>query len=239
MAKIINKNGTFFFDAEDGTAQVELKTWLETSKKNEAHPDGKMWIKLPKNNVTNRQYFSLDLFNSTALINDDGDLEVIVPVKDTPARVLGSSTVAKSVVDYLDPDQAAEYTELVETAVEAFKEAKANSKKKKPEDMTREELEAYIECLRAGTKYTVTGPKSYVEMFTEEQYVRFTELQAIAMENKANRPKATRTGHKLTDEEKAVRAEKRAQKELSKAEALLAALQAKLGDDFPVDEDED
>ena len=57
MAKIILNNGVYFFDAEDGTPQVELVVWLEKSKANDKHPEGKPWIRLPKGNPTNRQYF--------------------------------------------------------------------------------------------------------------------------------------------------------------------------------------
>lgn len=235
MAKIINKNGTFFFDAEDGTAQVELKTWLETSKKNETHPDGKMWIKLPKNNVTNRQYFSLDLFNSTCEPDKYGDLAVTVDVKTGAPRIIGSTTVKKNVIDYLSEDEAAEYTALVEGAVEKLKVAKASAKKKKLEDMTAEELEAYIVALKSGVKPVVNVPKSFTDMFTDEEYARYNELQDIALTNKANAPKAPRGGHKLTDEEKAVRAEKRYQTNLSKAEALLAALRASIEADEDTD----
>ena len=59
-------------------------------------------------------------------------------------------------------------------------------------------------------------------MFTEDEYNRYNEILALSAENKANRPRAER--RPLTDEEKAVRAEKRKDKEISKAQALLAAL---------------
>lgn len=218
MAKIVLRDEKYYFDAEDGTVPVECQVWIETSKKNANHPDGKPWIKLPKGNVTNRQYYSKELFDAT---NVDG--EVTVEVKTTAPRILGSSGVKQAIVKYLDEDMANEYTTLVNNAVEAYKAAKATSKKKKPEEMTIEELEAYVEALRNGTSLTVkTGPKSFMDMFTDEEYARYNEILATAQENKANAPRAKRGP--LTDEEKAIRAEKRKANELTKAEKLLAAL---------------
>lgn len=222
MPKIRLVDDKFMFDAEDGSAAVECSVWNEKSKANDAHPEGKPWIKLPKGNVTNRQYFSLDLFNAT---NIDG--EVDVEVKTAAPRVLGAHGGVKAdVIKYLDDATAAEYTDLVTGAVEAYKAAKANSKRKKPEEMTVEELEAYVAALKNGTKISAptTGPKSFMDMFTEEQYDRYNEIIALSQENKANRPRATRGP--LTDEEKAARKIKRTQKEISKAEALLASLKA-------------
>lgn len=232
-AEMTGENMPYLFDAEDGSAAVGCKTWLETSKKNATHPDGKWWIKLPKDNVTNRAYYSVDLFNST---NVNG--EVTVEVKTAPPRVLGSSGgVRQDIVKYLDEAQAEEYTNLVTTATEKYKAAKANNKKKKLEDMTKEELETYIECLKAGKNYVPTNgtsAKSFIDMFTDEELDRYNELLAIAVENKANTPKAKRGP--LTEAEKVARKEKRQKNELSKAEKLLAALQASLGTS---DEDED
>ncbi len=217
----VKQTGKYLFDSEqDGAEPVELTVWLEKSKANEQHPDGKPWILLPKDNVTNRRYFSEDLFNATAV---DGVVEV--EVKTTPPRVLGATGVKQTILKWLNEEDAAMYTELVEGAVEAYKEAKNNFKKKKPEDMTVEELESYIEALKAGEKPKVaTGPKSFLDMFTEEEYDLYNELLAKAAENKANAPRAPR--RKLTEEEKAKRAEKRKQKEISKAEELLEALLA-------------
>jgi len=221
MPKIILVDGTYMFDAGDGTERVACKVWLEKSKANEKHPDGKPWIVLPKGNITNRTYFSLDLFEAN---NVNGEIEV--EIKTSAPRVLGTSGVKASVIKYLDEATAEEYTNLVNGALEAYKAAKGNNKKKKPEDMTVEELEAYIEALKAGKKpaAVVNGPKSFLEMLTDEEYARYTEILAIAQENKANAPRAKRGP--LTDEQKAVRALKRTQKEISKAEALLAAMQA-------------
>lgn len=221
MAKIMKVEDKFYFDAEDGTEAVEVKTWLETSKRNEAHPDGKLWIKLPKDNVTNRQYFSVDKFEAE---NVDG--EITVEVKTTGPRVLGSTRVNPKIVKYLDEDLAAEYTQLVEGAVEAFTAAKAASKKKRVEDMNADELAEYIEALKNGVQVSVNklGPKSFIEMFTEEEYNRYSELVALAQENKANAPRAKRGP--LTEEEKKARKAKRVAKELSKAEQLLAAMLA-------------
>lgn len=226
MAKIRLEDGKYYFDAEDGTVATECKVWIETSKKNDKHPDGKPWIVLPKGNITNRQYFSEELFDAT---NENG--VVNVEVKTTAPRILGSTGVKQTIVKYLDEATAAEYTDLVNKAVDAYKAAKADSKKKKPEDMTVEELEAYIECLKNGEVYKVgkTGPKSFMDMFSEEEYARYNEILALAQENKANMPKAKRGP--LSDEEKAVRAQKRKINELSKAEKLLAALKAQNTDE--------
>lgn len=221
MAKIIKIDDKFYFDSENGTEAVEVQTWLETSKKNDAHPEGKLWIKLPKGNVTNRQYFSVDRFEAE---NVNG--EINVEIKTSAPRVLGATGVKQEVIKYLDEVTAEEYTSLVNTAVEAYKAAKGNAKKKRPEDMTVEELTAYVEALKSGEKYTVgtTGPKSFMDMFTDEEYARYNEILALAQENKANMPKAKRGP--LTDEQKAARKAKRLASDISKAEALLAALRA-------------
>lgn len=216
-----DKKGMYLFDAEDGSEVVELVVWLEKSKANDKHPEGKPWIRLPKGNITNRAYFSEDLFNSTAV-----DGECTVEVKNTPPRVLGTSGVKADIIKYLDEDMATEYTNLVDGAVEKYKAAKANNKKKKLEDMTADELQAYINALKNGEKYAATndGPKSFMDMFSDDEYTRYNEILAIAQENKANAPKAKRGP--LTEEEKAARNEKRKANELTKAEKLLAALQA-------------
>lgn len=235
MAKIKLIDGKYYFDAENGTDAVECKRWVETSKKNDAHPEGKPWIKLPKDNITNRQYFSEDLFLAT---NVDGEVEVEVKVGGP--RVLGSTGVKSTVIKYLDEATAEEYTNLVNGAVEKYKAAKANTKKKKPEEMTAEELEALIAALKSGApiKSVTNGPKSFIDCFTDEEYARYNEILALAQENKANTPRVKRGP--LTDEEKAVRAEKRKANEITKAEKLLAALRASVADEAPViDEDID
>lgn len=232
MAKIIRnasyvetgdtkKTGLYLFDAEDGSALTPLVVWLEKSKANDKHPDGKPWIKLPKGNVTNREYFSEDLFIATA-VND----EVVVDVKTTAPRVLGASGVKQDIIKYLSEEEAQEYTELVNNAVDKYKASKSQGKKK-PAEMTIDELEAYLENLKAiqsGQSPAVSGPKSFIDCMTDEQYTRYNQLLAISAENKANAPKATRKP--LTDEEKASRKAKRIDKEISSAEALLASLRA-------------
>lgn len=216
----VKQTGKYLFDAEDGTAVEALVVWNEKSKANAKHPDGKPWIRLPKNNPTNRAYFSEDLFMATAV---EGMVDV--EVKTTAPRVLGASGVKEEIVKFLNDTEAAEYTNLVENAIAAFKNVKSDSKKKKPEDMTIEELQAYIDALKNGTKLTAAeGPKVFLDMFSDAQYARYNELLAIAAENKANAPKAVRKP--LTEEEKEARAAKRNANELSKAEALLAALRA-------------
>lgn len=221
MAKILRIDGQFYFDPEDGSEAVAVKTWLETSKKNEAHPEGKLWIVLPKGNITNRQYFSVDKFEAEA-VND----EITVEIKTSAPRVLGATGVKQEIIKYLDEETANEYTTLVTTAVEAYKAAKATSKKKKPEEMTVEELTAYIEALQNGETYKVatTGPKSFLDMFSDEEYNRYNEILALAQENKANAPKAKRGP--LTDEQKEARKVKNIKNKISKAQALLAAMRA-------------
>lgn len=217
---------------------TDLVVWNEKSKASEKHPEGKPWIKLPKDNETHRTYFSEELFAAT---NVDGEVEV--EVKTAAPRVLGTSGVKQDVLKYLDEATAEEYTTLVNTAVEAYKAAKGTSRRKKPEEMNVEELTAYIEALKNGTtiKPATTGPKSFLDMFTDEEYTRYNEIIALAQENKANAPRAKRGP--LSDAEKAARASKRRVNELSKAEKLLAALQAGTtatteDDDFDIDADD-
>lgn len=239
---VSDTNMPYLFDAEDGTPAVGCKTWLETSKKNKTHPDGKPWILLPKNNPTNRRYFSEDKFNAE---NVDGAIDV--EVKTAAPRVLGSSGIKSDIIKYLDDETAEEYTTLVNGAVEAYKAAKANNKKKKLEDMTEAELTEYIACMKAGKAYVPAGgtdAKSFIDMFTEEQYNRYNEILAIAAEAKANAPKAKRGP--LSDEEKAKRKAKRTANDISKAEKLLAALRApstatvdEVVDDSDVDYDDE
>lgn len=226
-----DQKGKYQFVDENGTT-TDLVVWNEKSKANEKHPEGKPWIKLPKDNGTHRAYFSEDLFIATAV---DGEVEV--EVKTSAPRVLGTSGVKQDIIKYLDEELAAEYTTLVNKAVDAYKAAKSTSRKKKPEEMSVEELQAYIEALKNGTsvKAVTSGPKSFMDMFTDEEYDRYNELLAIAQENKANAPKAKRGP--LSDEEKAVRNAKRKANELSKAEKLLASLMA--GGTVSSDEDED
>ena len=234
----VKRTGQYLFEAEVGVPAVELTVWLEKSKANEKHPNGKPWIILPKGNCTNRAYFSEDLFNETQL---DGVVDV--EVKTAAPRVLGATGAKQEVIKFLNETLAAEYTTLVNKALEAFKAAKENSKKKKLEDMTKEELEAMIQALESGTKYApAAAPKSFLDMFSEVDYARYNELLAISAANKANAPKAVRAP--LTDDQKAQRNAKRQKTELSKAQALLAALKARsMGGDMaapvtPEDEEE-
>lgn len=226
MAKLIKIDDKFYFDAEDGSEAVECKMLIETSKKSEKHPEGRPSVILPKGNITNRGFYGCDLFDET---NIDGVVELTV--KTTAPRKLSPTGVKQSIVKFLSEEEATEYTTLVEGAVEAYKAAKSTSKAKKPEDMTIEELEAYVEALKTGAKApkAVTGPKSFIDMFSEAEYNRYNELLAIAAENKANAPKAVRGP--LTEEEKAARNAKRIAKQISRAEELLAALKANAGAD--------
>lgn len=226
----VKQAGKYLFEAEAGVPSVELVVWLEKSKASDKHPDGKPWIRLPKDNPTNRAYFSEDLFIVSQV---NGSVEV--EVKTAPPRTLGATGVKQEIVDNLEEEFANEYTALVDKALEAFKAAKANSKKKKLEEMTKEELEAMIAALEAGTKYTpAAAPKSFLDMFTEVEYARYNELLAMAAENKANAPKAERAP--LTAEQKAQRAAKRQKTELTKAQALLASLRAQSATGMPADE---
>ena len=218
QAKIIRIDGVYYFDAGDGNAPVQTKVWLEKSKANDAHPDGKPWILLPKGNPTNRSYFSEDLFNATQVGG-----EVAVEVKTSAPRVLGATGIKQDVIKFLSAEEAAEYTALVETAMATYKSQKGQ-KAIKPENMTAEQLEAYITALRNGESYSPASdaPKSFIDVFNSEDYDRYNELLAISAANKANMPKAPRA--KLSLEQKAVRAAKRTQTEIEKAEALLALL---------------
>lgn len=215
-----DQKGKYQFVDENGTT-TDLVVWNEKSKANDKHPEGKPWIKLPKGNATNRAYFSEDLFIAT---NVDGEVEV--EVKTSAPRVLGTSGVKQDIIKYLDEETAAEYTTLINTAIEAYKAAKVSNRKKKPEEMTVEELQVYIDALKNGTKIVAakTGPKSFMDMFSDADYERYNEIIAIAQENKANAPKAKRGP--LSDVEKEARAAKRKANELSKAEKLLASLLA-------------
>ena len=82
--------------------------------------------------------------------------------------------------------------------------------------------------MKAGRKPTLvkTGPKSFIDCFTDEEYDRYNALIALSIENKANAPKAVRGP--LTDEQKAARAEKRKAAQITKAEEMLAKLRASL-----------
>ena len=231
MAKIvINPNyvesgdakqlGKYQFVAEQGSTPEDLVVWLEKSKANEKHPEGKPWIRLPKDNCTNRAYFSEDLFLATAV---EGSVEV--EVKTAAPRVLGATGVKQEIVEHLSETDAAEYTGLVNRALEAFKNAKAAAKPKQPQEMSIEELEAYVAALKAGQKYEpAAAPKSFLDMFDEAGYARYNELLALSAENKANAPKTPRAP--LTPEQKQQRQVKRVQTEISKAEALLQSLRA-------------
>lgn len=228
-----DQKGKYQFVDENGS-KTDLVVWNEKSKTTEKHPEGKPWIKLPKNNPTNRAFYSEDLF-----IAENVNGEVEVEVKTSAPRVIGTSGVKQDIIKYLDDTTAEEYTTMVNKAVEAYKAAKASSRKKKPEEMSVEELQAYIDALKNGTPVTTakTGPKSFIDMFTEEEYNRYNEIIALAQENKANAPKAKRGP--LTDAEKEARAAKRKANELSKAEKLLAALMAGGTSEETSDEDED
>lgn len=216
------QKGKYLFDAEDGSAPVECTIWNETSKVTK-HPEGKPWIRCPKMvEVCNRQYFSEDLFiEETTKANTT---ELKVERKTAAARVLGASGVNQKVVKNLDEADAARYTEICTNGIKAYKDAKGTSKKIKPEDMTKEQLEEYIAALREGRKVTTTtGPKSWLDMLDAETHDEYQALLTKAAENKeAN--KGSRKGIKLSDEEKAARKAKRDAKELSNAEKLLAAL---------------
>jgi len=237
--------GKYLFDAGDGSAPVDMTVWLEKSKANEKHPEGKPWIRCPKmTEVCNRGYFSEDLF-----IESDKGQGVVVEVKTAAARVLGASGVRAQDTKYLNEEDTKEFTTLVDGAVAKYKAAKGDGKKIKPEDMNKEQLEEYIAALKEGRKVNATtGPKSFIDMFTEVEYNRYQELLALNVENKANAPKAERKP--LTDAEKAARKTKRDAKELSNAEKLLAAMMggtpvapkaapAPVADDSDEDEDFD
>lgn len=222
MAKIIKNEDKYYFDAEDGTQPVECRTFLEKSKANDKNQEGKLWIVLPKDNCINRQYFSVNKFETE---NVDGELSVEVNIR--APRTLGAAGVKQTIIKYLNEENAAEYTGIVEDAVEKFKALRANRKPLKLEDMTKEQLEAAIAALENGETYKIVNtnaPKSFIDCMDEADYNRYNELLAIAMENKANRPKVARGP--LTEEQKAERKNAKRKVELSKAKALLAAMMA-------------
>lgn len=215
-----DQKGKYLLVSEDGETNLELTVWYEAKLKSDTNPKGKPHIKLPKDNPTHRQFISEQLF-----IDNNVNGEFPVAVKEGGPRVIGASGVKQSIVKFLSEDEANEYTSLVNNAVEAYKAAKGSNKKKRPEEMSVEELQAYIDAIKNGVSFKVTnGPKSFIDMFTEDELNRYHELLAISAENKANAPKAQRNHGPLSDEEKAARAAKRKQTELSKAEKLLQAL---------------
>lgn len=235
MAKLFIEDGKYYLDQENGTEVVECKILTETSKKSDKHPEGMQHIVLPKDNITNRQFISIDKFNAEAV-----DGVMTVEIKTSEPRKLGATGVKQSVIAYLDEADAAEYTNLVNAAVEKYKATKT-TKHKKPEEMNIEELEAYINALKSGTKLSIKeGPKSFIDCFTDDEYARYNELLAKSVENKANRPKSVRGP--LTDEQKLARKQKSIASQISKAEARLAQLRAGFGtveEDIDEDIDED
>ena len=234
MAKLFIEDGKYYLDQENGTEVVECKILTETTKKSDKHPEGMQHIVLPKDNITNRQFVSIDKFNAEAV-----DGVMTVEIKTGEPRKLGATGVKQSVIAYLDEADAAEYTNLVNAAVEKYKATKT-TKHKKPEEMNIEELEAYINALKSGTKLSIKeGPKSFIDCFTDDEYARYNELLAKSVENKANRPKPVRGP--LTDEQKLARKQKSIASQISKAEARLAQLRAGFGtaDEDIIDEDID
>ncbi len=83
QAQIIRIDDVYYFDAGDGSALVKTKVWLDKSKATKTHPDGKPWILLPKDNPTNRHYFSEDLFKATQVNG-----MVIVKVKTLTSSII-------------------------------------------------------------------------------------------------------------------------------------------------------
>lgn len=234
MAKLFIEDGKYYLDQENEAEVVECKILTETSKKSEKHPEGAQHIVLPKNNITNRQFVSVDKFEAEAV---NGVMTVEIKVGEP--RKLGATGVKQSVVAYLDEADAAEYTNLVNGAVEKYKATKT-TKHKKPEEMNVEELEAYINALKSGTKLSIKeGPKSFIDCFTDDEYARYNELLAKSVENKANRPKPVRGP--LTDEQKLARKQKSIASAITKAEARLAQLRAGFGtvEEDVIDEDID
>ena len=234
MAKLFIEDGKYYLDQENGTDVVECKILTETTKKSDKHPEGMQHIVLPKDNITNRQFVSIDKFNAEAV-----DGVMTVEIKTGEPRKLGATGVKQSVIAYLDEADAAEYTNLVNGAVEKYKATKT-TKHKKPEEMNIEELEAYINALKSGTKLSIKeGPKSFIDCFTDDEYARYNELLAKSVENKANRPKPVRGP--LTDEQKLARKQKSIASQISKAEARLAQLRAGFGtvEEDIIDEDID
>ncbi len=239
MAKLIYNTELDTYTFDDGiNAPVECIKWIETGKTTKAYPDGIPQIKLPKNNVTNRLFVSEGRFKADAI---DNVLEI--EVKTSAPRQLGAGTVNPIITKYLDEADIAEFNSLVTNAQSIYAESKSK-KAKKPEEMTKEELETLLAVLEGKIDMpATTSPKSFMDCFTEEEYERYIALMAKAQEAKANRPKVKKGP--LTDEEKAKRAAKRKATQISKARALLDELLAQevttsieLDDDeFEVDSD--
>ena len=221
MAKIVKIDNDYYFDGEDGQEAVKCVVWVETSKKSERNPEGKPWIKLPKNNVSNRQYFSLEKFEAEA-VND----EIEVPVKTEGPRVLGATGAKPAIIKYLNEEQLEEFNSIVDPAIEEYK-ARKGQKKLKIEDIKDVALlEQMISALENGEEMPalVGGPKSFKDCMSDEDFARYNELLAIAQENKANAPKAVRGP--LTEEQKAARKAKAKQSKINKLYAALEALKA-------------
>ena len=125
MAKLFIEDGKYYLDQENGTEVVECKILTETTKKSDKHPEGMQHIVLPKDNITNRQFVSIDKFNAEAV-----DGVMTVEIKTGEPRKLGATGVKQSVIAYLDEADAAEYTNLVNGAVEKYKATKTTKHKK-------------------------------------------------------------------------------------------------------------
>ena len=65
--------------------------------------------------------------------------------------------------------------------------------------------------------------KAIFDYLTPEEYARVQELRAIAIENKANAPKAPRTPKEMTPEQAKAKLEKKIADAQAKLDALLAA----------------
>ena len=163
MAKIVKIDNDYYFDGEDGQEAVKCAVWVETSKKSERNPEGKPWIQLPKNNVSNRQYFSLEKFEAEA-VND----EIDVPVKTEGPRVLGATGAKPAIIKYLNEEQLEEFNSIVDPAIEEYK-ARKGQKKVKIEDIKDVDFARYNELLAIAQENKANAPKAVRGPLTEEQ----------------------------------------------------------------------
>lgn len=234
-AENIKQEGKYLFDHEG--KQTPMWVWLE--KKTafaKTHPNGKPWIRSKEMlDTCNRDYISEAAFTAENTKTNGNGMEVAI--KTAQKRVLGATGVQQGVVKYLTPESVKGYEAIVNKYTEAFKATKGTTKKIKMEDMTADQLRAYLADLDAGkVPAKVSGPRNFVEIMTAEDLEAYNGYIAEAREAKENAPKTPREHRKLTDEEKAERKEKRTANEKSKGAALLAALLAgdrKPGDALP------
>jgi len=217
MLKVFKQDDAYFAQ-EEGQEAVECKFHIDKRYTSEFCEEGKKIIHLPANNSSNRQFISEDLFMEKQIDN-----ECVIPVKTAGKRLVGGPK--KSVIEYLDEEDAAEYTRIVEEAMNVYKEAKNSRTKKSLSEMTKEELEAALYALENGTTININnGPKSFIDCMSDEDRETYVALIEKSQENKQNRPRAPRGP--LSPEQKAARKAKQIEKKKNDILAMLAKLEA-------------